>query len=50
MAQRVKDPTCLHEEAGLIPGLTQWVKDAVLLPAVVQITDVAQIQSCTAVA
>ena len=30
MAQRVKDPTRIHEDEGLIPGLTQWVKDLVL--------------------
>ena len=31
MAQRVKNPTSIREEAGLIPGLTQWVNDLVLL-------------------
>ena len=31
MAQRVKNPTSNREDVGLIPGLTQWVKD----PAVI---------------
>ena len=26
VAQRVKNPTRIHEDADLIPGLTQWVK------------------------
>ena len=31
MARQVKSPTSVHEEAGLIPGLAQWVEDLVLL-------------------
>ena len=27
VAQQVKNPTSIHEDTGLIPGLTQWVKD-----------------------
>ena len=27
----VMNPTCIYGEAGSIPGLTQWVKDLVLL-------------------
>ena len=26
VAQRVKNPARIHEDAGSIPGLTQWVK------------------------
>ena len=31
MAQWVTNPTSVHEDSGLIPGLTQCVKDLVLL-------------------
>ena len=43
VAQRVKMLTSIHEDMGLIPGLTHWVKDTVLLHAAVQVADVAQI-------
>ena len=39
MAQWVKDLTPLFEDVGSIPGLTQWIKDLVLLQGAVKVTD-----------
>ena len=33
VAQWVKNPASIHEDTGSILGLTQWVKDLVLLQA-----------------
>ena len=35
VAQQVKNPTSIHKDAGLIPGLAQWIKDLALLQAAV---------------
>ena len=35
MAQWLTNPTNIHEDTGLIPGLIQWVYDMVLLQAAV---------------
>ena len=38
---------CLCEDVDLtIPGLSQWVKDPVLLPAAEEVEDAARIQCC----
>ena len=35
VAQKVKNLTSIHEDARLIPGLPQWLKDPAMLQAVV---------------
>ena len=49
VAQQVKNLTSIHEDVGLIPGLTHWVKDLGLLQDVLWVTDVAWILHCMAV-
>ena len=46
MAQHVKYLISSHEDGGLIPGLTQWVKNLALIQAAAYVADVAGIWYC----
>ena len=45
VAQQIKNLTSAHEDADLIPGLTQWVEDPTL-PLAAGSADAAQIWHC----
>ena len=46
MAQQIKNLTSIHEDVGLVPGLTQWVTNLVFPQGAAQVMDMAQIWCC----
>ena len=46
MDQQVKNTASIHEDAGMIPDLPEWVKDPELPQGAVEVMDAAQVWHC----